>query len=245
MSEPAPRVRNGPDLRTTQRVVGLAVLLAIAGFTALVVAALNQQPAPPQPVTEAATTPSPTPTSPSTPNTPGTPTSPATSASPGTPRSGGGRGLELKRSEPVRIGIPKLGVSASIEHLELDDDGAMQVPKDPAKAGWFSPSVTPGVVGSSIIAGHVTWNQAPAVFFKLGDLDRGNTIEIARRDGGTAVFTVERVGRFSKDAFPTDQVYDGAKYPALRLITCGGEYDTVHHRYLDNIVVWARLTATR
>lgn len=231
---PKPRSNDGRDLRTTQRIVGLAVALAIAGFTALVVASLNQQPAPPTPTVEAAQTPSPAPTGP-------TSTSRASPGKTSSPKTVAG----LQRSEPVRIGIPKLEVSATIEHLELGDDGAMQVPKDLAKAGWFSPSVPPGVVGSSIVAGHVTWDREPAVFFKLGRLDRGDAIEIGRRDGRTAVFTVERIGRFAKDAFPTDEVYDGAKYPALRLITCGGEYDAVHHRYLDNVVVWARLTSTR
>ena len=226
---PNPKPADGPDLRTTQRIVGVALVLAIAGFTALVVAALDRQPAPPAPVSEAASTPTPSPTAPAKSSTSTKPTTVD----------------ELGRSEPVRIGIPRLGVSASIEHLELSDDGAMQVPQDPARAGWFSPSVPPGVVGSSIIAGHVTWDREPAVFFKLGELGRGDTVEVARRDGRTAVFAVERIGRYAKDAFPTDEVYDGARYPALRLITCGGDYDAVHHRYLDNVVVWARLKSVR
>ena len=234
---PTPRTAGGPDLRTTQRIVGVALVLAIAGFTALVVAALDQQPAPPAPVSEAASTP--------TPSTKSSPTKSPPTTSPRTPRGSGTTAAELGRSEPVQIGIPRLGVSASIEHLELSDDGAMQVPRDPARAGWFSPSVPPGVVGSSIIAGHVTWDREPAVFFKLGELGRSDTVEVARRDGRTAVFAVERIGRYAKDAFPTDQVYDGAKYPALRLITCGGDYDAVHHRYLDNVVVWARLKSVR
>jgi hypothetical protein len=40
-------------------------------------------------------------------------------------------------------------------------------------------------------------------------------------------------------SFPTEQVYGATPDSVLRLITCGGLYDHVHGRYLDNVLVVA------
>jgi hypothetical protein len=70
-------------------------------------------------------------------------------------------------------------------------------------------------------------------------------VTVARRDGRTAVFSVTRVAQYPKDRFPTEAVYGAVNHAALRLITCAGGYDSVHHRFLDNVVVFARLVAAR
>jgi hypothetical protein len=36
-------------------------------------------------------------------------------------------------------------------------------------------------------------------------------------------------------------IYANTSYPSLRLITCGGPFDSVSRQYLDNIVVRAHL----
>jgi hypothetical protein len=45
--------------------------------------------------------------------------------------------------------------------------------------------------------------------------------------------------------FPTKAVFGNINYAGLRLITCGGTYDSSTHKYLDNIVVFSRLVAAR
>ena len=119
----------------------------------------------------------------------------------------------------------------------------METP-DPAVAGWFTGGPTPGALGPAVITGHVTWN-GPAVFHRLGTLRRGDQVTVTREDGKTAVFTVSRVARFSKSRFPSRAVYGAIDHAGLRLITCGGTYDAARHRYLDNVVVFARLEAVR
>jgi hypothetical protein len=47
--------------------------------------------------------------------------------------------------------------------------------------------------------------------------------------------------KVAKTAFPTALVYGKARYPELRLITCGGPFDTASGHYLDNIIVYAHL----
>ena len=73
----------------------------------------------------------------------------------------------------------------------------------------------------------------------------GDQVTVTRKDGKIAVFTVTRVARFSKSQFPSQAVYGPIDHAGLRLITCGGTYDAARHRYLDNVVVFARLTAVR
>jgi hypothetical protein len=74
---------------------------------------------------------------------------------------------------------------------------------------------------------------------------RGDQVTVTRKDGKTAVFIVSRVARFSKSRFPSRAVYGPIDHAGLRLITCGGTYDTARHSYLDNVVVFARLKAVR
>jgi hypothetical protein len=154
-------------------------------------------------------------------------------------------GLVLPESDPVAISIPRIGVQSRLVELGRDADGAMEVPRDPARAGWFTGGHAPGALGPAVIAGHVTWNGAPEVFYRLGTLRRGDQVTVTRKDGKTAVFTVTRVARFSKSRFPSRAVYGAIDHAGLRLITCGGTYDTVRHSYLDNVVVFARLEAVR
>ena len=152
---------------------------------------------------------------------------------------------ELDYSAPEIISIPSLGVRSELVDLGLDDNGAMETPVPVTQAGWFRPSPPPGVPGATVIAGHVTWDQAPSVFFDLGSLEPGDEVEVERQDGVVTVFEVYRIGSFPKDSFPTSAVYDHPQRSELRLITCGGEYDEGANRYLDNVVVWARITEIR
>ncbi len=120
----------------------------------------------------------------------------------------------------------------------------MDTPPPPV-AGWFTKGPTPGALGPAVIAGHVTWRREPAVFYRLGAMRPGDRVTVTRKDRRTAVFTVTRIARFPKLQFPTEDVYGPIDHAGLRLITCGGTYDTARHKYLDNVVVFARLDAVR
>ena len=152
-------------------------------------------------------------------------------------------GLVLPESDPVTVSIPRIGARSTLVELGLGKHGAMQTPDDPARAGWFSRGPSPGALGPAVIAGHVTWDGAPAVFYRLGTMRRGDQVSVTRKDGKTAIFTVSRVARFSKSRFPSQAVYGAIDHAGLRLITCGGTYDSAGHSYLDNVVVFARLEA--
>jgi hypothetical protein len=148
----------------------------------------------------------------------------------------------LPSAVPVSIDIPRLHVFSRLEDLGVDDNGVMEVPAEPANAGWYELGPSPGALGPAVVAGHVTWNQAPAVFFRLAELRPGDVVQVTRTDDVVAVFEVTRVARYPKTAFPTDVVFGAIDHAGLRLITCGGDYEQAAHRYSDNVVAFARLT---
>ncbi|MEV7562603.1 class F sortase [Streptomyces sp. NPDC048331] len=148
----------------------------------------------------------------------------------------------LARSAPQKISIPSLNLSSSLETLRQNPDGTMQTPKDPGLAGWYEPGPTPGSQGPAVIAGHVTWNGASAVFEKLKTMKGGDTIKVTRQDGKTVTFTVDRVAEYPKAEFPTLEVYKNIDHAGLRLVTCGGNFDPKKHYYDSNVVVFARMT---
>ena len=90
----------------------------------------------------------------------------------------------------------------------------------------------------------MTWND-PAIFYRLGEMRRGDQVLVSRTDGRTAVFRVTRVARFAKTRFPSETVYGPIDHAGLRLITCGGTYDAARRSYLDNVIVFARLESVR
>jgi LPXTG-site transpeptidase (sortase) family protein len=140
---------------------------------------------------------------------------------------------------PVRIRIPSIGVDSRLERLGISRRGHLLPPVNPLKAGWFPGSAVPGELGSAVIAGHRDSKVGPAVFWRLTDLRPGDKITVTRSDGHDVRFEVAQVRRVPRASFPTQQVYGATPDSLLRLITCGGLYDHVHGRYLDNVLVVA------
>lgn len=146
---------------------------------------------------------------------------------------------------PDRLVIPAIGIDTDLVDLGLEPSGALQVPPGAFPAGWYSGSPVPGDLGPAILAGHVDWDGEPGVFLRLHELAPGDQVHAVRSDGVTAVFRVTRVDRFAKAEFPTAAVYGDIDHPGLRLITCGGEFDTAARSYRDNTVVFADLVEER
>ncbi len=157
--------------------------------------------------------------------------------------------LSLRRSLPVSVEIPAIGVHSVLLRLGVKPDGAMQVPplqRRPSAAGWYKYSVTPGQIGTSVIEGHVDSEQGPAVFFRLGALRPGDLVNVRLADGITAIFRVTGVRQYLKSRFPAKTVYrDATRFAALRLITCGGAFDYATSQYLSSTVVFAFLVGSR
>ncbi|MFE3852765.1 class F sortase [Streptomyces griseorubiginosus] len=152
----------------------------------------------------------------------------------------------LAPSPPDRVRIPAIQVDAPLTGLALTRTGSLDVPPAAKKnlAGWYEAGTTPGEKGTAIVAGHVDNAEGPAVFYDLGALRKGSPIEVDRRDGSVAVFTVDAVEVYDAKDFPDEKVYGAAARPELRVITCGGGYSRATG-YRGNVVVFAHLTGSR
>ncbi len=152
----------------------------------------------------------------------------------------------LPPSPPDRIRIPSIRVNAPLTGLGLTPQGSLDVPPAEKKnlAGWYEAGTTPGERGTAIVAGHVDNADGPAVFYRLGALKKGSTIEVERRDGTVALFSVDAVEVYGARGFPDQQVYGASRRPELRVITCGGGYSRATG-YQGNVVVFAHLTGSR
>jgi hypothetical protein len=158
------------------------------------------------------------------------------------------QGPWLRRSVPVSVDIPAIGVNSRLLHLGVSADGTIQVPSlytEASDAAWYKYSATPGQIGASVIEGHVDTYQGPAVFFRLGALRSGDRVDVTLADGITAVFRVTGIREYLKSNFPAKTIYGATDYAALRLITCGGAFDYATRRYLSSTVVFASLTSSR
>ncbi|MFC1415827.1 class F sortase [Streptacidiphilus cavernicola] len=226
-----------------------AVLLLASGGT-LAVGFSSQQPAPQPPASAglpATSLPAPDPTTApaATAGTPSTTTGP--SGVPAVPVPPSSAVPTAPAATPVAISIPAIGVHHTLLKLGQNPDGTLEVPPltNVAFPGWYRNSPAPGQIGPAVVVGHIDGTGGVrGVFYDLGALRPGDTVSISRSDGTVAVFRIDGVNRYPKDAFPTLTVYGNTTNAQLRLITCSGPFDHATQHYLDDTVVYATLTGT-
>lgn len=150
----------------------------------------------------------------------------------------------LSRSAPVKLWIKSINLRAWIDQIGLAPDGTMRAPSYARAdhAAWYRLGPAPGEVGPAVIVGHVDSRGDVAVFFYLSRMRPGDKIEITRADGRVVTFTTDSISSYAKTDFPTQLVYGATSYPALRLITCGGDFDRSTGNYVDDVVVFAHLS---
>ncbi len=151
----------------------------------------------------------------------------------------GARGPAAPPPRP-RLEIPSIDVSAHAVDLGLNRDGSLEVPKKYDEVGLWKRGPEPGERGPAVIAGHVDSKTAPAVFYRLRRLRRGDRVHWKGENGVTERFVVTRSEEHPKAQFPTEEVYGKTRRAELRLITCSGPADASGRRSLDNLIVFAR-----
>ena len=141
---------------------------------------------------------------------------------------------------PTGLLAPSAGLAASdLVDLRIDYRGRLQVPTDYGRVGWYVDSAVPGEPGPTVLVGHVDTRRGPAVFAGVDRVRPGDLVDVPRSDGRTAHFAVDEVSYYPKDEVPTERVYGPSPAPALRLVTCGGAFDSATLSYVDNVVVFA------
>ena len=156
------------------------------------------------------------------------------------------RTANVQQPRPTRIRIRTIGVDARVTRLGLNPDGTMQTPTVYADAGWYAPGPEPGEDGAAVIAGHVDSKSGPAVFYRLGELRRDDVVRITVAGGRVIRFKVTGLEHWPKASFPTKRVFGRTRAATLRLITCGGAFNSATGHYVDNTIVYGvRETAGR
>ncbi|WP_203936697.1 class F sortase [Spirilliplanes yamanashiensis] len=144
--------------------------------------------------------------------------------------------------EPRRLRIPALRLDASVVGVGIDRrSGDFAVPPSVDRVGWYrwGPGLE-ATAGSVVIAGHVdSAEQGRGAFFRLRELDDGDTVTVAGADGRERAYRVVARQTFDKRRIPLEKFFarDGAT--RLTLITCGGPFDPKTGHYRDNVVVTA------
>lgn len=203
-----------------RRGASVALAAGVAALIAAAVVACRSQPAPDvggAEVTALATAPAPT-------RVP-SPTPPA----------------EVAVVPPVRLRIPAIDVTATVNPVGVDGNGDFAVPPSVDEVGWykFGPGVE-ATAGSVVIAGHVdSAEQGRGAFFRLRELDRDDRLTVKGDDGVTRNYRVVAREEYRKTTIPLDRYFARDGRPRLTLITCGGPFDRAAGHYRDNIVVTA------
>jgi sortase (surface protein transpeptidase) len=138
---------------------------------------------------------------------------------------------------PTRVTIAALRVDAAVDAVGVGRGGALRVPEDADRLGWWIGSAMPGAGrGTVVITGHVdTVADGPGALFTLEKLPMGARIEVRTTDGVVAYRAVARRSytkrRLPGDLFRTDTT------SRLVLITCGGAFSD--GAYSHNVVLYA------
>ncbi|MBM0278463.1 class F sortase [Micromonospora tarensis] len=143
---------------------------------------------------------------------------------------------------PVRLVIPGIDVTATVNAVGINErTNEFEVPPSVDQIGWYR--YGPGLetdAGSVVIAGHVdSAKQGRGAFFRLRELDQGDTVTGTGSDGGERQYRVVAREEYAKTKIPLGRYFARDGKPRLTLITCGGPFDAKARKYRDNIVVTA------
>lgn len=129
-----------------------------------------------------------------------------------------------------------------VTDVGIDDQSYMELPPDPAVAGWYRYAAdADSEVGSMVIAAHVdvrAYGIGPLA--KLRDLNEGDTVDVVAEDGSVRTYVTESLTYYEKDAVPIDELFSREGEAALVIMTCGGPFDSATRTYRDNVVMVAR-----
>ena len=142
---------------------------------------------------------------------------------------------------PVRLEVPTVDLAMPVDPVGVDDAGAMALPPDAGRAGWFRFGPAPGsAAGTTVIAAHVDSRRSGiGPFAQLRRVRPGDPVEVVTDDGARHAYVVADVVKVPKEEAPLDAWFDRGGEPRLVLVTCGGAWRADIGHYADNVVVTA------
>ncbi len=135
---------------------------------------------------------------------------------------------EPDSARPTRMGIPRLGVDASIVVMGLDAAQYPEVPNSGSEVAWYTFSAAPGQGNNAVFSGHVDWYYwgmpVEGVFYHLRELQIGDVITLDLDDGGQLRYRVTGNVATSYDDPNVVEVMNPTSSDVITLITCGGTW---------------------
>jgi sortase A len=127
--------------------------------------------------------------------------------------------------QPQQLAIPRLGVQAPIENKGIDSHNQMEAPDKPFDVAWYPFTAKPGSGGNAVFAGHKDFaGVGPAVFWKLGQLSPGDTIQVTGADQTQLQYQVTQTWDYTLATIPMASVLAQGNGDQVTLITCAGSY---------------------
>lgn len=143
---------------------------------------------------------------------------------------------------PVRLIIPKISVSASIESLGLTVSGDLDAPKDIDNVGWYNSGPRAGSPGSAVMDGHFGIADGKhAVFEKLYTMQKGDLLYVKDSNSGVHTFIVRKTRFFQPDENASVVFRSNDNKAHLNLITCYGKWESSKQSYSARFVVFTDL----
>lgn len=142
---------------------------------------------------------------------------------------------------PARVQIMSAGIDMEVVPVGVESGGFMELPQDPAVAGWYRFGPDPwSPDGNTVISAHIDAPDYPiGPFAALRDLGAGTEVDVAAADGTVARYTIASVTYYPKAELPTEELFGRTGTRSLVLITCGGDFDSNTGHYADNVVAVA------
>lgn len=139
---------------------------------------------------------------------------------------------------PVQIRIEAIGLVAAVVPIGVEGT-TTEVPHDVDEVGWYRFGPRPGEAGSTLLLAHVdSRTQGPGAFFRLRELQPGDTVTVQLTDRSSETYTVVVRRAYRKEELP-DRVFARDGPSVLTLVTCGGSFSEITRSYSDNVVVYA------
>jgi len=139
---------------------------------------------------------------------------------------------------PDTLYIPSLGVTAHIT-AESVTAGSLDIPRDPTTVGMARGYASlASASGTTLIAGHVTYDGVPGALEHLADTEPGALVVVTDAAGTATLWAVTAMTVRDKTDFPI-LATDGPHQ--LVVVTCGGPANRIDGawHFQDNIIVTA------
>ncbi|WP_344794410.1 class F sortase [Frondihabitans peucedani] len=142
---------------------------------------------------------------------------------------------------PARVSVAWAGVKAAVVPVGIDSAGDMDLPPNPAEAGWYRYSAAPSASeGTTVMAAHVdAVGYGVGPFAHLVNVPKGTAVTVTDTAGAATEYRIDSVSLLTKTTVPWKSIFTTGGAHRLVLVTCGGAFDYTTHHYLSNLVIVA------